>query len=168
MGWNSPARNGGCGLKPVCAAAQFAGAENSPARNGGCGLKQLVPPSIIFRPHNSPARNGGCGLKQIPVPLCCRPSQQFTRQKWRVWIETRCRSRPIRLGYGNSPARNGGCGLKLLLRCQVKHCIANSPARNGGCGLKLLSLVFPVVTTCKFTRQKWRVWIETGQGLHLM
>ena len=37
---------------------------NSPARNGGCGLKRRQRLPANLTDHNSPARNGGCGLKQ--------------------------------------------------------------------------------------------------------
>ena len=108
---------------------------NSPARNGGCGLKQerhqrkattnpqftrqkwrvwIETISICERwaaKPNSPARNGGCGLKL-----------NFSGAQHTDFL--------------NSPARNGGCGLKLFRghALDQRHC--NSPARNGGCGLK--------------------------------
>ena len=87
---------------------------------------------------DSPARNGGCGLKpkdDRDITL----QDGFTRQKWRVWIET----------------------APLVVCCPSW---AYSPARNGGCGLKQdMAQLFGLMVLV-FTRQKWRVWIETLIG----
>ena len=60
-----------------------------------------------------------------------------------------------------SPGRNVGCGLKLLCRPTRRHRHVASPGRNVGCGLKQRRF-----RRCRpaprITRQKCRVWIETG------
>ncbi len=108
----------------------------------------------------SPARDGGCGLKQV---LCSRiiNVEGFTRQRWRVRIETlQSGTRPVH--SMGSPARDGGCGLKLKHRVQLSIGCVGSPARDGGCGLKQDGHGHAHTSSERFTRQRWRVRIETA------
>ena len=132
---DSPASNGGRGLKRVPANAQACANTDSPASNGGRGLKlpgrrrrrhasgrfarqqwrarieTAQSSCVVARRSDSPASNGGRGLKlqrRWPLP---RSMARFARQQWRARIETwRC-SPGIRL-HRDSPASNGGRGLK--------------------------------------------------------
>ncbi len=107
----------------------------SPARDGGCGLKHVVGSLKSIAAQGSPARDGGCGLKLSHQTSDAQWDLGFTRQRWRVRIETSSSWR-IWVSTQGSPARDGGCGLK---RCSLQSSSVlgyGSPARDGGCGLK--------------------------------
>ena len=86
---NSFASNGECGLKPLHHPAPIQLHKNSFASNGECGLKpaQLARVRGVLQ-GNSFASNGECGLKP-PEVLARLQDEEFIRQQWRMWIETR-------------------------------------------------------------------------------
>ena len=86
---DSPASNGGRGLKHLYLYLYLAPLLDSPASNGGRGLKQ--PSAKISRVlgQDSPASNGGRGLKHQLLRLGPGHAAGFARQQWRAWIETR-------------------------------------------------------------------------------
>ena len=87
----------------------------------------------------------------------------FIRQKWRMWIET-IKNAPSLKTIWISSARNGGCGLKLpAIQCPTTGGRISS-ARNGGCGLKHGANLRSANLYGDFIRQKWRMWIETGEA----
>ena len=84
---DSPASNGGRGLKLTAATEGSAFRRDSPASNGGRGLKRGVVSVAALPVVDSPASNGGRGLKRdiVGVLTVC---DGFARQQWRARIET--------------------------------------------------------------------------------
>ena len=84
---------------------------DSPASNGGRGLKRQHKCRKRLNRCDSPASNGGRGLKQFTIVQTTSQRTRFARQQWRAWIETP-RYDPTDLQTRDSPASNGGRGLK--------------------------------------------------------
>ena len=60
---------------------------DSPASNGGRGLKLQQKLVVVRNRMDSPASNGGRGLKLL-MPRSNREMKRFARQQWRARIET--------------------------------------------------------------------------------
>ena len=102
----------------------------SPASNGGRGLKPGGECQRRGTRYESPASNGGRGLKQ-PSELKEGAGARVARQQWRAWIETDSAS-ATPAGLKESPASNGGRGLKLSNdRRDLGHQLSRPPAMAG-------------------------------------
>ena len=61
---------------------------DSPASNGGRGLKLVLRVKLQRQAQDSPASNGGRGLKRDAKNRVVLGVDGFARQQWRAWIET--------------------------------------------------------------------------------
>ena len=89
-------------------------------------------------------------------------AQQFIRQQWRMWIETRHHACAQRLS-GKFIRQQWRMWIETSMVMVVCPCAANSFASNGECGLKLQHQISPHIARSEFIRQQWRMWIETFQ-----
>ena len=92
---------------------------DSPASNGGRGLKHCLRPAPRVLCRDSPASNGGRGLKHAKRYNKHPGFTGFARQQWRAWIETTAYC-STEYTWPDSPASNGGRGLKLFQKASIK------------------------------------------------
>ena len=131
---DSPASNGGRGLKLPDTVNGTWLAMDSPASNGGRGLKQPCTHPQICCEKDSPASNGGRGLKLACGATGATGQAGFARQQWRAWIETSPSSQ-----FGSRSDRFARQQWRAWIettRYGERHLAGNdSPASNGGRGL---------------------------------
>ena len=156
----TPASNGGRGLKQVDKQATFNTFSETPASNGGRGLKRKPAHTPHARQLETPASNGGRGLKPHGAERGDHCQPRNARQQWRARIETGCAAlaRTPRLRNARQQWR---ARIETLFVNRLAHRHDETPASNGGRGLKLTMIWKQCDDPPRNARQQWRARIET-------
>ena len=158
----TPASNGGRGLKQVDKQATFNTFSETPASNGGRGLKRKPAHTPHARQLETPASNGGRGLKPHGAERGDHCQPRNARQQWRARIETGCAAlaRTPRLRNARQQWR---ARIETLFVNRLAHRHDETPASNGGRGLKRAArsnhsvTVMTMRLSCKLS---W--WLDLG------
>ena len=146
--------------RPTATSRPFA-PRDSPASNGGRGLKPSFTATLADNLLGFARQQWRAWIETACSAGAPTQSQGFARQQWRAWIETRVGWWQWQR-QKDSPASNGGRGLKRAEAGRGQLLCQGFARQQWRAWIETRSARECRPAHAGFARQQWRAWIETS------